>query len=216
MFHYHRGRHEKQYRDAVADVRTNDPSGVLPVPRRRLAEGGLGQQRTCLGWPAPRHEAPPEPPGAVYPTVPHTSGALRRPRLSDVSEGGLDVASRFPNSTWVSVPNVRALTALGDRQGCAAGIVVRFMRSGGTTGDTSCVSEYGRFAPYPASPGLRSAWRPPPRGPPWRPRAQTDASSRVPSTLPPTSSPVGTTTTAVTASDCAVGLSGTRATGQEW
>lgn len=54
----------------------------------------------------------------------------------------MDAASRFPHSTYVSVPNVGHVTALGDRQGCAAGIVQRFVRSGGTVGDTSCVEGY--------------------------------------------------------------------------
>ena len=57
-------------------------------------------------------------------------------------EGGIDVADRFPNSTFVSVPNVGHVTAIGDRQGCAAGIVRRFMRTGGTVSGESCVSEY--------------------------------------------------------------------------
>jgi hypothetical protein len=64
-------------------------------------------------------------------------------------EGGLDAAGRFPNSTFVSVPNVGHVTALGDRQGCAAGIVEGFIRSGGTVGDTTCVSEYGPVRPVP-------------------------------------------------------------------
>ena len=65
-------------------------------------------------------------------------------------EGGLDVASRFPNSTFVSVPNVGHVTAMGDKQGCAAGIVQRFVRTGGSTGDTSCVDT--DYAPVRAVP----------------------------------------------------------------
>ncbi len=131
----------QQYRDAVDEVQQNDPRGFDPFRVDDWIDTGWVEPRTCIGWPAPTDPVLPEPPGATYPDVPTLvlSGDLDSVTSP---EGGLDVAGRFPDSTFVSVPNVGHVTAMGDRQGCAAGIVRRFVRSGGTAGDTSCVSEY--------------------------------------------------------------------------
>ena len=132
---------KQQYQDSVADVKANDPTGFAPFRVDDWIDTDWVEQRTCLGWPTPSDPLPPEPPGAVYPTVPTLvlSGDLDSVTSP---EGGLDVAGRVPQSTFVSVPNSGHVTALGDRQGCIAGIVVRFIRAGGSAGDTSCVSEY--------------------------------------------------------------------------
>ena len=52
------------------------------------------------------------------------------------------VASRFPSSTYVETRNTIHVSALGDRDGCAAPIVRRFIRTL-SAGDTSCA---GRIA----------------------------------------------------------------------
>ena len=92
----------------------------------------------CLDWPAPEHPDPPAPPGARYPDVPVL-----------VLVGDLDVitplgdsqraASLFPNATLVPVANVGHVTALADFDGCASGIVRRFL-SELDPGDTRCAS----------------------------------------------------------------------------
>lgn len=138
----------QQYRDAVAEVKQSDPTGFSPFRADDWIDSGWTEPRTCLKWPSPTHPVPPEPPAVTYPDVPTLvlSGDLDSVTSP---EGGIDVASRFPNSTFISVPNVGHVTAMGDRQGCAAGIVRRFIRTAGTAGDTSCVSEYPAVRPVP-------------------------------------------------------------------
>jgi hypothetical protein len=55
------------------------------------------------------------------------------------SSGALVVASRFPRSTFVETHNTIHVSALGDRDGCAAPIVRRFVRTL-DPGDTSCAA----------------------------------------------------------------------------
>lgn len=137
-----------QYRDAVDDVMADDPNGFDPFRADDWIESGWTEPRTCLRWPAPTDPVPPEPPGAGYPDVPTL---LLHGDLDSVTstEGGMDAAGRFPISTFVAVPNVGHVTAMGDQQGCAAGIVQRFIRTGGTVGDTSCVDDYAPVRAVP-------------------------------------------------------------------
>lgn len=132
---------KQQYRDAVADVQATDPQGFDPFRADDWIKSGWTEPRTCIGWPTPKNQILPEEPGTTYPSTPTLvlSGDLDSVTSP---EGGVDVAGRFPNATFVSVPNVGHVVALGDRQGCAAGIVRRFVRTEGTAGDTSCVAEY--------------------------------------------------------------------------
>jgi TAP-like protein len=53
------------------------------------------------------------------------------------SSGAAVVASRFPRSTFVELRNTIHVSALGDREGCAAPLVRRFIRTL-SAGDTSC------------------------------------------------------------------------------
>jgi pimeloyl-ACP methyl ester carboxylesterase len=139
----------QQYRDAVADVTATDSTGFDPFRADDWIKSGWVEPKTCINWPSPTKPLPPEPSGVPYPTMPTLvlSGDLDSVTSP---EGGQDVASRFPNSTFVSVPNVGHVTAMGDKQGCAAGIVQRFVRTGGSTGDTSCVD--ADYAPVRAVP----------------------------------------------------------------
>jgi pimeloyl-ACP methyl ester carboxylesterase len=139
---------QAQYRDALAEVQESDPTGFDPFRVDDWVDSGWTEPKTCIGWPPPTDPIPPELPYTAYPRVPTLvlSGDLD---TVTSPEGGMDAASRFPRSTFVSVPNVGHVTALGDRQGCAAGIVRHFIRTGGTVGDTSCVSEYVPVRPVP-------------------------------------------------------------------
>ena len=92
----------------------------------------------CLEWPAPAVSDPPAPPGAAYPDVPVL-----------VLVGDLDVitplgdsrraAALFPNATLVPVANVGHVTAIADFDGCASGIVRRFIDTL-APGDTGCAA----------------------------------------------------------------------------
>jgi pimeloyl-ACP methyl ester carboxylesterase len=92
----------------------------------------------CLRWPGPRRPEPPAPPQAPYPGVPTlvVNGDLDN---ITASSGARVVAGRFPNSTFVETHNTIHVSALGDRDGCAAPIVRRFIRTL-DAGDTSCAA----------------------------------------------------------------------------
>jgi pimeloyl-ACP methyl ester carboxylesterase len=92
----------------------------------------------CLRWPGPRRPDPPVDPSAPYPAVPTLviNGDLDN---ITASSGARVVASRFPNSTFVETRNMIHVSALGDRDACAAPLVRRFVRTL-SAGDTSCAS----------------------------------------------------------------------------
>ena len=95
----------------------------------------------CLRWPGPLRPEPPVDPQAPYPAVPTlvVNGDLDNITTTDQAQV---VASRFPRSTYVETRNTIHVSALGDRDGCAAPIVRRFIRAL-SAGDTSCA---GRIA----------------------------------------------------------------------
>jgi pimeloyl-ACP methyl ester carboxylesterase len=92
----------------------------------------------CLRWPGPRRPEPPAPPGAAYPDVPTLviNGDLDN---ITASSGARVVAARFPHSTFVETQNTIHVSALGDRDHCAAPLARRFVRTL-SAGDTSCAS----------------------------------------------------------------------------
>jgi pimeloyl-ACP methyl ester carboxylesterase len=94
----------------------------------------------CVRWPRATHAPdPPRPPGAAYPSIPTLvlNGDLDQ-RTSLI--GARRVASRFPDSTLVVVPNQGHVTALVDWLGCAAGIVRRFIATTRVSG-SECAAE---------------------------------------------------------------------------
>jgi pimeloyl-ACP methyl ester carboxylesterase len=90
----------------------------------------------CLRWPGPARPDPPVPPDARYPAVPTLvlNGDLDN---ITASSGARVVAARFPRSTFVETANTVHISALGDRDACAAPMVRRFIRTL-SAGDTSC------------------------------------------------------------------------------
>jgi hypothetical protein len=92
----------------------------------------------CLRWPGPRRPEPPAAPGAPYPDVPTLviNGDLDN---ITASSGARIVAARFPHSTFVETHNTIHVSAQGDRDGCAAPLVRRFIRTL-DAGDTSCAA----------------------------------------------------------------------------
>jgi hypothetical protein len=95
-------------------------------------EGALA----CLRWPSPTRPDPPDPPGAAYPGVPTLvlNGDLD---TITASSGAVEVANRFPGSTFVEMANSFHVTAIYDHDHCASRIYVRFVRTL-DPGDTSC------------------------------------------------------------------------------
>lgn len=93
---------------------------------------------SCRRWPSPEPGDPPDPPGAGYPDVPTLvlNGDLD---TITPSAQAAEVARRFPESTFVEVQNSIHVTALYDKDDCASGVYVRFLKTL-DPGDTSCAS----------------------------------------------------------------------------
>jgi len=104
----------------------------------------------CLRWPSPTRPDPPDPPGAVYPSVPTLvlNGDLD---TITASSGALEVARRFPQSTFVELENSFHVTALYDADGCASQLYVRFVRNL-EPGDTSCARQIAQVRVVPTFP----------------------------------------------------------------
>jgi pimeloyl-ACP methyl ester carboxylesterase len=118
-------------------------AGVPPDPFAPFAPAvwaGLEYEgaAACLRWPGARVADPVLPPGAAYPDVPALVLNGDLDNITTTAQAR-EVAARFPRSTYVEVVNSVHVTALGDRDDCAAPIVRRFIRRL-NPGDTSCAA----------------------------------------------------------------------------
>ncbi len=132
-----------QYREAVAKLARDEPDSFAPFSVAEWTTEPTEEYDSCLEWPVPVHPAPPLPRNHTYPDTPVLVLNGDLDSLTS-SEGAATVASRFPNSTFVKVANATHVTALEDPDHCASAIVLRFVRTGGDAGDTSCAR---RIAP---------------------------------------------------------------------
>jgi pimeloyl-ACP methyl ester carboxylesterase len=128
------------YTSAIQSLMQNDPNAFVPFTVNEAVTSPDEDYDTCLNWPVPAFAHPLLPPGATYPDVP-TLVLVGDLDSVTSAEGARAVAESFPSSTFVEVPNMVHVTALGDSTGCAAGIVVRFVRTL-DAGNTSCVDDY--------------------------------------------------------------------------
>ena len=117
----------------------------------------------CLRWPGPLRTEPPVDPQAPYPAVPTLvlNGDLDNITTTDQARV---VASRFPGSTYVEMRNTIHVSALGDRDRCAAPIVRRFIRTL-SAGDTSCAARIAEVRTVDRFPRRYSGARPADRRP---------------------------------------------------
>jgi hypothetical protein len=123
---------EEEYAEAVSQL----PSGFFAPFSKAAATGLLFSQfgKRCLTWENPDQPDPVVPPHAIYPHVPTL-----------VLDGDLDnvvpleetvkVASFFPNSTSVTIPEVGHETVFSSQ--CAANIMSSFLEARQVT-DASC------------------------------------------------------------------------------
>jgi pimeloyl-ACP methyl ester carboxylesterase len=126
-------------RQQLAQVRaTRPPAQFSPFTATEWTSLPYEGATACLHWPGPRRPDPPVDPAAPYPDVPTLvlNGDLDN---ITASSGALLVASRFPNSTFVETHNTIHVSALSDREHCAAPLVRRFIRTL-SAGDTSCAA----------------------------------------------------------------------------
>jgi hypothetical protein len=140
-------RRRAQFAAAVAALPPAEFAPVSPAAWTGLAYEGA---TACLRWPGPARPDPPVPPDARYPAVPTLvlNGDLDN---ITASSGARVVASRFPRSTFVEPENTVHISALGDRDACAAPMVRRFIRLL-SAGDTSCarrIAEVRVVATFP-------------------------------------------------------------------
>ncbi len=154
-----------QYRGALEALRRDDPDAFAPFAIDDWVVSSSTLFTSCIRWPSPSEHVPAMPPGAPYPDVPVLvlDGALDS--LTS-PEGAAAVADRFPNASYVEVPNSTHVTALGDLLGCTSALVLDFVRTT-VVGDPSCVESYppirlaDRFpraaSVLGASPGIRAA-----------------------------------------------------------
>ena len=116
-----------QYRAAVAAL----PGDVFaPFTVREWTTSPVAELDDCIGWPAPVRQDPPVTgrPPLVPPTLPVLvlSGGLDT--LTSWTDGAVVAGQLGPSARWVKVENTVHVTALGDRHGCASGLVRQFLR----------------------------------------------------------------------------------------
>jgi pimeloyl-ACP methyl ester carboxylesterase len=159
-----------QYAAAILGLKKHHASAFAPFTVSQWLSAplsGVQPYDSCILWPRPSRPNPPLPPSPTYPSIPVLVLSGDLDSLTS-PEGGQQVADEFPNATFVSVKNMNHIAALDDFGRCSSTIVVRFMRSGGDAGDTTCTSGYNemrvvdRFAGGaaglgPMSPGRRTA-----------------------------------------------------------
>lgn len=133
----------KEYAASVRDLKQNDPHAFAPFTVNEWLHAplsGVQPYDSCLLWPPPSRPDPPLPADPVYPTVPTLVFSGDLDSLTS-PEGAHQVATHFPNVTFVDVHNMNHIAALGDYGRCASAIVVRFIQTR-SPGDTNCASAY--------------------------------------------------------------------------
>ncbi|MEO8423800.1 MAG: alpha/beta fold hydrolase [Actinomycetota bacterium] len=129
-----------EYRAALDALRRDDPHAFAPFAIDDWVVSSSTLFTSCIRWPPPESHVPAKPPAATYPDVPvlvldGDLDSLTSP------EGAEAVADRFPNATFVEVPNSTHVTALGDLRDCTSALVLDFVRTA-VVGDASCVGSY--------------------------------------------------------------------------
>jgi pimeloyl-ACP methyl ester carboxylesterase len=130
----------QQYARAMRRLRRTSPNAFAPFTIYQWVTSADEDLDSCLRWPVPQYPHPLLPPGHTYPNVP-TLVLVGDLDSVTSAEGARRVAHSFPNSTFVEVSNMIHVSALEDTNGCAAGIVLRFVRTL-HAGNTSCASWY--------------------------------------------------------------------------
>lgn len=119
---------EAQYAGALAAAGAG-PYGPFSV--EEYADSDWQELDWCTRWPvAPvdNPAAPPRPPSGHYPAVPVLVLSGELDSITTAAEGAL-VTRQFPDARQVLVRNSFHVTAVGDTDGCAQGLVRTFVRS---------------------------------------------------------------------------------------
>ncbi len=116
------------------------PAGVFGPFPKRVWLGSLDENQLvfgCVDWPAPRFADPPFP-ARARPHIPVLVLDGEFDQATPVADARL-AAAAWPDSTYVQVRNTNHVSALADFQGCASGLVRRFLTHL-AAGDTSCAA----------------------------------------------------------------------------
>lgn len=147
-----------QYRAAVARRIAAKPGTYAPFTIREYLRSDWAAQAWCRTWPtapAPYVQGPVRPPGGRYPAgVPVLVLSGELDTITTAAEGDI-VARQWPRSRHVVVANSFHVTAVGDIDSCAVGIVRRFVSTATTAiprGVTRCAS---KVAPVRAAAAYR-------------------------------------------------------------
>jgi pimeloyl-ACP methyl ester carboxylesterase len=148
-----------EYAAAVRAESRTHPDVYAPFTVQEYLDSGWEAQDWCLRWPVPSagHPAgPPMPPGGTYPHVPVLVLSGELDSITTPAEGAL-VAGQFPDAVQVHVANSFHVTADGDTDDCAVGVLRAFVRDpahGLTPGVLACTTEVPpvrALAVFPAS-----------------------------------------------------------------
>lgn len=129
---------EAQFDGAVAALRATDPDGFFPFTVDEWLTSDWVEYTSCLPWPSPDPWVPPLPEPHAYPEVPTLVLVGDLDSITS-PEGARQVAGLFPGATYLEVPNVGHVTALGDYSRCVSDIAVAFVAEA-AVGDTSCLA----------------------------------------------------------------------------
>jgi pimeloyl-ACP methyl ester carboxylesterase len=151
-----------QYSASVAYLRATDPNAFYPFTIPDWTHSFWTEFRSCIKWPVPSNYVFPVPQPAHYPNVPTLVLSGDLDSLTS-PEGAHIVASRFPNSTFVSVANGTHVTAESDFGRCTSAIVVRFVAKK-SAGDTSCAAKYSEIRQVESFPRELADAAPAPQG----------------------------------------------------
>jgi pimeloyl-ACP methyl ester carboxylesterase len=125
----------------LANDQATNPDVYAPFTLDEYRRADWQELDSCLRWPKPpthRQAASAIVSGTPYPDVPTLVLSGELDSLTTPAEGA-EVAARYPSVTWVEVANEFHVSAVADRYGCAAGIVLQFVRTL-SAGDTSCAA----------------------------------------------------------------------------
>ncbi len=129
---------EAQFDGAVAALRATDPDGFFPFTVDEWLASDWVEYTSCLPWPSPEPWVPPLPEPHMYPEVPTLVLVGDLDSITS-PEGARQVADLFPGATYLEVPNVGHVTALGDYSRCVSDIAVAFVADA-AVGDTGCLA----------------------------------------------------------------------------
>ena len=142
-----------QLRAATRQREETRPGTYGPFTIREYLDSDWEEQDWCLTWPtapAPYTQGPIRPPGGAYPaSVPVLVLSGELDTITTAAEGGI-VSRQWPRSRHIVVANSFHVTAIGDTDHCAVGIVRRFVLDATTALPSSVTRCASRVAPVRA------------------------------------------------------------------